>query len=111
MSDTDEPKIHSWRELFEKTIEIGLGAALLTKEGATRLVDDLVKRGTVTRDEGKKLVDDMMDKGKGQKQKMESFVGDVVERMLGKADLARRSTVEDLERRLAALEKRLTEEQ
>ena len=103
----EQPKTTSWRELLEKTIELGLGAALLTKEAATKLVDDLVQRGAVTRDEGRKLVDQMMEKGRGQKEKMEAFVSDVAQRVVERADVARRSHVEDLERRVAALEERL----
>jgi polyhydroxyalkanoate synthesis regulator phasin len=106
----DESKVTSWRELLDKTIELGLGAALLTKEAATKLVDDLVKRGAVSKEDGKKLVTEMMEKGKGQKAKMESFMAEVAERVLNRADLARRSTVEDLERRLAALEERLKQQ-
>ena len=102
-----ETRITSWRELLEKTIELGLGAALLTKESAGKLVDELVKRGDMSRDEGKKLVTDMMEKGKGQKKKMEDFVVEVVERVLGRADIARRSQIEELERRIAELEGRL----
>jgi len=105
-----EMRITSWRELLEKTIELGLGAALLTKESASKLVDEMVKRGDVSREEGKKLVSDMVEKGKGQKQKMEDFVVEIVERALGKADIARRSQVEELEKRIAELEGRLTGE-
>jgi polyhydroxyalkanoate synthesis regulator phasin len=110
MKDDREPKIRTWRELIEQTIELGLGAALLTKETATKLVDDLVKRGDMTRDEGRKLVDTMLEKGKGQKERMESFVSDVVERALSRTDVARRSIVDDLERRIAELERRLPAE-
>ncbi len=108
---SDEAKIGSWRELFEKTIEIGLGAALLTKESATKLVDDLVQRGHVTKDESKKLVTDMLEKGKAQKDKMEDFIGEVVQRMMNKADVARQSHIEQLERRIAELEARLGKQQ
>lgn len=102
-----ETQIKSWRELFEKTVELGLGAALLTKESAQRLVDELVKKGDVSREEGKKLVSDMLEKGKGQKEKMEGFVADIVQRMIEKANVARNSRVDELEQRLAALEQRL----
>lgn len=102
-----ETKVTSWRELLEKTVELGLGAALLTKESAGKLVDDLVKRGDVSREEGKKLVTDMVEKGKGQKKKMEEFVLEVVEGALGKADIARRSQIEGLEKRIIELEDRL----
>jgi len=104
---SDDAKIGSWKELLEKTAEIGLGAALLTKETATKLVDDLIQRGAMTKTDGKKLVADMLEKGKGQKQKMEDFVAEVFKRMMDKADVARRSHIEELERRIAELEERL----
>jgi len=102
-----ESNIASWRELFEKTIEVGLGAALLTKESATKLVDELIQRGAVTKTEGKKLVADMLEKGKHQKQKMEDLIAEVVQRVMDKADVARRSHIEELQRRIADLEERL----
>jgi polyhydroxyalkanoate synthesis regulator phasin len=102
-----ESKIASWRELFEKTIEVGLGAALLTKESASKLVEELIQRGAVTKTEGKKLVSEMLEKGKRQKQKMEELIAEVVQRVLDKADVARQSHIEELERRIGELEERL----
>jgi len=107
----EERRIASWHELFEKTVELGLGAALLTKEAAGRLVDDLVKRGAVSREEGKKLLSHMLEKGKGQKEKMDQHISEVFERLLAKADVARRSSLEELECRVAALEKKLETQQ
>lgn len=104
---SEKPKVTSWSQLFEQMIELGLGAALLTKETATKWADELVKRGHVNREESRKLVTEMMEKGRGQKARMEGFVTDVVERVLHRSDVARGSRVEDLERRIAALEKRL----
>jgi polyhydroxyalkanoate synthesis regulator phasin len=103
----DDRKTVSWRELFEKTVDLGLGAALLTKEAATKLVEDLVKRGSMSKEEGQKFLSDMLEKGKGQKEKMESFVRQTIERILAQADLARQSTVEKLERRVGELEEEL----
>jgi polyhydroxyalkanoate synthesis regulator phasin len=97
----------SWREMLEKTVELGLGAALLTKDAAAKLVEDLVKRGKISKEEGSRLVSEMLEKGKGQKAKIEQLIAESVERVLTKADLARRSSVEELERRVAALEEEL----
>jgi polyhydroxyalkanoate synthesis regulator phasin len=103
----EQSKSASWRELLEKTVELGLGAALLTKDAAKKLVDDLVRRGAMTKEEGSKLVSEMLEKGKGQKEKMEALISETVERVLRKADLARRSSFEELEKRVAALETQL----
>jgi len=90
--------------MLEKTVELGLGAALLTKDAAGKLVEDLVKRGKISKEEGSKLVSEMVEKGKGQKAKSEQLIAESGERVLTKADLARRSSLEELERRVAALE-------
>ena len=97
----DDPKVASWHELLDKTVELGLGAALLTKDAIAKLVDDLVKRGAVSREDGRRLVADMLERGRKQKETMESFIVEVVERVLARADLARRSTVEQLEKQEA----------
>lgn len=104
---SEEHKAVSWRDLFEKTIDLGLGAALLTKEAATKLVDDLVKRGSVSKEEGHKMVSEMLEKGKEQKARIESLVRQTVDRMLAQADLARQSSVQELERRVIELEREL----
>jgi polyhydroxyalkanoate synthesis regulator phasin len=104
---SDKPTTPSWRELFEKTVDLGLGAALLTKEAAGRLVDDLVKRGTMTKEDGQKLVSQMLEKGKQQKEKMDTLVHQAIERMVARGDLARQSALEQLERRVKALEEEL----
>ncbi len=105
-----ETKIGSWRELLDKTVELGLGAALLTRETATKLVDDLIQRGEVTKDEGKKMVTDMLEKGKHQKVKMEDFIAEIAQRVMDKADVARRSHIEALELRISQLEERLNKQ-
>ena len=103
----EEHKAVSWRDLFEKTVDLGLGAALLTKEAATKLVDDLVKRGSMSKDEGQKMVSEMLEKGKEQKARIENLVRQMVDRMLSQANLARQSSIEDLERRVIGLERDL----
>jgi len=103
----DERKAITWRELFEKTVDLGLGAALLTKEAAGRLVEDLVKRGSMSKEEGQRFLSEVLEKGKAQKEKMEAFVHQAIERILASADLARQSTVQELERRVTELEEEL----
>jgi len=104
---SESHKAVSWRDLFEKTVDLGLGAALLTKEAAAKLVDDLVKRGSMSKDEGQKMLSEMLEKGKEQKAKMEGLVHQTVDKMLAQADLARQSSIEALERRVVELEREL----
>lgn len=104
---TDQPKAGSWHDVLEKALELSIGAALLTKDAVSKLMDDLVKRGAITKDEGQKLASRMLERGKVQKDKMDAFVGETVERILDKGDVARESRVHELERRIAALEEDL----
>jgi len=94
----------TWRDMFERFVEIGLGAALLTAEAARKLVDDLVKRGSMTKEEGNRLFHDMMERGKEQKQRLDEMVANMIERALERSDVARRSQFEALEKRVALLE-------
>jgi len=103
----EDPKEVSWRDLLEKTVDLGLGAALLTKEALTKLIEDLVRRGSVSKDEGQKMVSEMLEKGKQQKARMEDLVRHMVDRVLAQANLARQSKLEELERRVAELENEL----
>jgi polyhydroxyalkanoate synthesis regulator phasin len=107
MSERSGAGATNLRDVLERVLEIGLGAALLTREAATKFVDDMVKRGSMTREEGKHLFDEMMEKGKQQKQRMDELVAEMVERVLARSDLARRSQLEALEKRLEALEAHL----
>ncbi len=97
----------TWRDMFDRMMELGLGAALLTREAATKLVDDLVTKGSMSREDGRRLLSEMVEKGREQKQRMEEVVSEVVDRVLMRSDLARRSQIEDLERRIALLEAKL----
>jgi polyhydroxyalkanoate synthesis regulator phasin len=106
----ESAKDTSWRDLLAKTVELGLGAATLTTDATRKLVDDLVKRGAVSREDGKKLLAEMLEKGKDQKQKLEHYIAGIVEKLVTKADLARRSALEELAQRVAELEKRLPRE-
>ena len=97
----------SWRELFARSVELGLGALFLTKEAAQKAVDEFVHRGEVSKEEGKKLVERMIERGKEHKERIENLVKENVDRALEKADLARGTELREARARLAELQQRL----
>jgi len=97
----------SWRELFARSVDLGLGALLLTKEAAQKAVDELVHKGEVSREEGKRLVERMLERGKEQKEHMEQMIREAVDKALEKADVARGSDLRDARARIAELQARL----
>ena len=103
---TEEPRHGiSWSDLWVRTVELGQGAASLTKDTAQKLVNDLIRRGHVSEDEADSLVHRLLELGKEQRQHMEESIARGVEQTMQRMDLARRSDLEALHTRLAALEK------
>jgi len=97
----------SWRDLLGRSIDLGLGALLLTKEAAQKLVDELVHKGEVSKEEGKKLVERMLERGKEQKERIEGLVKEAVDKAVEKTDLARGHELREARARIAELQQRL----
>jgi polyhydroxyalkanoate synthesis regulator phasin len=110
MSEERDPAV-SWRELLDKSLDIGLGAIVLTKQSLSKLVDELVSKGSLQREEAKKLVEQMLERGREGKSKVEALIADAVEKMLVRADVARRSELDALAARIERLEQQARPEQ
>lgn len=103
-SNHTERRINSWSELFARTMEVGLGAVSLTADTAQRLVNDLVHRGEVASEESASLVDRLTQMGREQRESLVDMVEKGSERAMVRMDLTRRSDLEALRLRVAALE-------
>jgi polyhydroxyalkanoate synthesis regulator phasin len=104
----DSEREHSsWRDLFARSIDLGLGALLLTKEAAQKAIDEFVSKGHVTREEGKDLVNRLLERGKEQKERIEQLVRENVDKALEKADLARGHDLREARAHMAELQARL----
>jgi polyhydroxyalkanoate synthesis regulator phasin len=93
---------------LERTLLLALGAAALTRERVQEVVDEVVRRGELSRREGKELVDDLMtratDQGSGLRERFDADVQDLFRRW----GLATRGEWEDLNLKVAQLEHRLS---
>lgn len=98
-------QISSWSDLFMRTFELGLGAATLTLDAAQHLVNELVGHGQVPREESASLVDRLMDLGRQQRDQLMEMIEKGSERAMTRMDLARRSELEALRKRVAELER------
>ncbi len=90
-----------------RTFELGLGAATLTAETAQKVVNDLIGQGEVSREEGANLIDKLIAMGHSQREQLSSMIDKATERALERMDLARRSDLEALRKRVAALEQQV----
>ena len=93
---------------LERTLLLALGAAALTRERVQEVVDEVVRRGELTRREGKDLVDDLMerasDQGSGLRERFDANLQDLF-RQWG---LATHGEWEELNLKVAQLEHRLS---
>lgn len=91
-------------DLIERVMLLGIGAASLTREKLNDLVDELVKRGQMTREEGQKLVEKaagrMEEEGAAATEKFSDAYQDALRGM----GIASRGHIDELERRVAVLE-------
>jgi polyhydroxyalkanoate synthesis regulator phasin len=90
--------------LIERVLLLGIGAASLTKEKINELVDELVKKGQLTKEEGQKLIDKATRRAKGEGTTIAEKAADAYQDTLRAMGIATREHVDELERRIAVLE-------
>jgi polyhydroxyalkanoate synthesis regulator phasin len=92
---------------LERTLLLALGAAALTRERVQEVVDEVVRRGELTRREGKELVDDLTERigeqGSGLRERLDAGLQDTL-RQWG---FATHNEWEELNLKVAQLEHRL----
>ena len=102
-----DTRSHSMKDLVKETLLLGLGAALLTKEkiedGLVRLVDE----GRISVEEARRTAETIFEKGQGELQQVQEQLQGLASSALQRMDLASRSQIEELTRRLQETETRL----
>jgi poly(hydroxyalkanoate) granule-associated protein len=96
---------------FEKYIEklmlAGLGAIILTKEKAEKIVDELVKKGKITKKKGPDIVKTILEKGKDTRNEIEKIVEKSVMKIHKRLNIPTRNDFEKLSKKIDTLEKKL----
>lgn len=95
------------KELFKKGLLIGMGAAEYTRETLARAVGELEKRGEMTRAEAEKVMKSFAKAAQQRRRELQDSVERGVTSLLDTMHLATSDKVEDLEKRLRALERKL----
>lgn len=92
-------------DLIKKGVLMGLGAATLTKEKAEQFVDELVKKGELSKDERPKVVQDLLDKAEEQEKELYDKISDQVNKAIAKLDIPTKKDFERLEKKIESLKK------
>ncbi len=94
-------------EIINKVINLGLGAVLLTKENIEDVIDEMVKKGEIKKDEAKAQVNELLKKVLSSKEEVESRIEKIVENMLHKLDIPTRKELQQMQKKLDEIIKRL----
>ncbi len=95
--------------LLKRSLELGLGAMLLTKEAAEELLEDLSGEGSDAGPRTRQAVEDLLERGQELREELVASVRHEVDHALQRAGLARRSELDAIEQRLALLEAKLND--
>jgi polyhydroxyalkanoate synthesis regulator phasin len=91
-------------DLLKKTIYTGIGLASLSREKVTDLAKTLSDNLKLSSEEGQKLAQELLDKSSQAQKDLSDKIQSAVDQALAKADVARQSEVNDLLKRIEALE-------
>jgi polyhydroxyalkanoate synthesis regulator phasin len=96
-------------DLFKKAISLGVGLTIVSKEKVEKAVDELVKRGELAPSESKALVDRLIERGDEERGVFKTAVQEQVQRVLKDLNVPVHSDIEQLEAKIAGLERRVAE--
>jgi len=99
------------KDLVNRAISLGLGVVVESKEQIEKVVDDLVKKGEMSRAESSSVVSELVAKGEEMKGKIESIVRDRMQAIAGEKGWVTREEIRHLEARIAKVEAMLQEKQ
>jgi polyhydroxyalkanoate synthesis regulator phasin len=94
-------------EMLERVFLIGIGAASLTRDKVSELVDELVQRGQLTREQGEKILDQTAEKAIDEAAAMKGNVSEAFQDALRAMGIANNGQIDELERRISVLESKV----
>ena len=94
-------------DLFKKFMYTGVGLVSLTADKLQKSIDKLVSENKISHDEGKKIVDDFFQKTEAKKEEFVGQLKKIVEEVYAKLPLSKNKEMEELAKRVAALEESL----
>jgi len=91
-------------EYIKKTLLVGLGATVVTKDKLEQSLEDMVKQGKISATDAKKSIDKMVKESRKEFDKSSKEIQDYFKHLLDKANFACQKDFEKLEKRVNALE-------
>ncbi|KPL04272.1 MAG: hypothetical protein AMJ90_01435 [candidate division Zixibacteria bacterium SM23_73_2] len=92
-------------DFFEKTLLAGLGLFDLTREKAEKIVDDLIKRGEVSKSDKAKAVKEIIKGHEERMKKLKDKIDERVEKISTKIRMAKKDDLDELGKKVDQLAK------
>ena len=100
-------------DMARKVLLASIGALALTQEEIERFVNKLIERGEIAEKDGRKLINDLKEKRRRKSEESESDVEEELEHrmegVLARMNIASKSDIDSLNRKLTALNEKLDE--
>ena len=94
-------------DFSKKIILAGMGTLSLTGEKATKIADELVKRGELSKEDSKEFIVDLLNKAEQGKEKLVEKIKPEIKYRLEKMSFVSKKYVDDLEKKVQELEERI----
>lgn len=95
------------KDFVRKSLNLGLGLAVTSKEQIESTVEELVKKGEVKPGESKQMVEQLVEKGDEERGKLQSMIREQVNQVLGEFNIATDEETQALKDRVTELEERV----
>lgn len=92
------------KELISKGFSLGLGLAAASKEQVEKLVDELVKKGEMTKSESSAFVNELLEKGDKLRAEIDEMIELRTKQLLKSLHVATKEEMEELRARIVQLE-------
>ena len=87
---------------------IGLGMLALTQEKVKEMVDELVKKGEITKEERLKVIDKVMNQIKEQEKEVKEKIAEIVKKTVMEMGLPTKEDLEKVLKKLDEIEKKIS---
>lgn len=98
------------RELIKKVGLLGVGLFALTEEKVKEVIEELEKKGELSKEEGKQFVKELVEERKKQREEIASLVSKELEKVLRRAGIATSRDIEKLSEEIRKLREALDRE-
>ncbi len=97
-------------KMFKRFLHTSVGFATLAKDKMTKLIEELIAEGRLSKDEGAKIINDYKSHSDEQRQDFDSKMKDVIDKTMENLKFVKQKEVEKLRNRIDILERLISQE-